>query len=208
MARLPVIVVLCLLFPSAYAQQNTANTAPPAAQSCVACHGAQGQGTGSYPHLAGLGEAYFKRQLDAFASGERVNAIMKPIASGLSEEQRQALAGYFSALAMQPGGGQAGEAPTGPGRELALHGRWQQDLPACVQCHGPGGLGIGTDFPPIAGQPAGYLRNQLKAWRSGDRPAGPQGLMGHIAEQLDADDLKAVAEYFASLPAAKEANNE
>ncbi|QJX03011.1 hypothetical protein HML84_19450 [Alcanivorax sp. IO_7] len=49
MARLPVIVVLCLLFPSAYAQQNTANTAPPAAQSCVACHGAQGQGTGSYP---------------------------------------------------------------------------------------------------------------------------------------------------------------
>ncbi|UWN51231.1 hypothetical protein ASALC70_03457 [Alcanivorax sp. ALC70] len=32
--------------------------------------------------------------------------------------------------------------------------------------------------------------------------------MGHIAEQLDADDLKAVAEYFASLPAAKEANNE
>ncbi len=68
--------------------------------------------------------------------------------------------------------------------------------PAC-NAMAPAGSVLARIFP-IAGQPAGYLRNQLKAWRSGDRPAGPQGLMGHIAEQLDADDLKAVAEYFAS----------
>lgn len=207
MARWLVILGLCLLFPTAFAQQSPGG-APAAAGSCVACHGPEGQGTGAYPHLAGLGEAYIRRQLDAFASGERANAIMKPIASGLSESQRQAVAAYFSGLSPVPADAAAGAPPDGPGRTLALHGRWQQDLPACVQCHGPGGQGIGEDFPPLAGQPAAYLEDQLKAWRAGNRPAGPQGLMGHIAERLDEDDLKAVAAYFAALPAAGEVGDD
>ena len=205
MARLSVTLGLCLLFSCAFAQQ----TPPPAASSCVACHGQEGQGAAAFPHLAGLGEAYIRRQLDAFASGERVNATMKPMASGLSEAQRQAVAAYFSSLKMPPAAADSPEPPDGPGRELAVHGRWDQGLPACVQCHGPDGRGIGEDFPPLAGQPAGYLEDQLKAWRAGQRPVGPQGLMGHIAERLDADDLKAVAEYFAALPAApKESGHE
>mgnify|MGYP003109709771 CR=1 FL=1 len=205
MARLSVTLGLCLLLSCAFAQQ----TPPPAAGSCVACHGQQGQGAAAFPHLAGLGEAYIRRQLDAFASGERANATMKPVASGLSETQRQAVAAYFSSLKMAPADSASAEPPDGPGRELAVHGRWDQELPACVQCHGPDGRGIGEDFPPLAGQPAGYLEDQLKAWRAGQRPAGPQGLMGHIAERLDADDLKAVAQYFAALPAApKESGHE
>lgn len=210
MTRNLIVVGLCLLFSAASAQQESATDVAPLVQTCVACHGPQGQGVGTYPRLAGLGEAYMKRQLDLFASGERADAIMKPIASGLSEEQRQRVARYFSELPVQPGE-QAGtdDMLDHPGRTLAIHGDWQRDFPACVQCHGPGGRGIGEDFPSLAGQPAGYLEDQLRAWRSGERAAGPMGLMGHIAEQLDEEDLEAVADYFASLPAVKEeATNE
>lgn len=199
MARFLVTAGLGLMLAVAAAADVT-----PAIQSCVACHGPEGQGVSSYPRLAGLGEAYFKRQLDAFANGERVDAIMKPIASGLSEEQRQEIARYFSELPVKPDGGDSvDETAEHPGKALALHGRWQQDFPSCVQCHGPAGRGIGEDFPSLAGQPADYLENQLKAWHSGERSAGPMGLMGHIAEQLSNEEMKAVADYFASLSATK-----
>lgn len=208
MARYLVIASLWLLIPLAVAQEKPADV-PSAVQSCAACHGPEGQGVAPNPRIAGLGAAYINRQLNAFASGERISGIMKPIASGLSEQQRRTAAQYFSELPILPGDGDdAFDAAGHPGRTLALHGDWQQGIPACVQCHGPGGRGIGENFPPLARQPASYLENQLKAWRSGDRAAGPMGLMGHIAEQLDEEDLKAVAEYFASLPAIEESNNE
>lgn len=209
MGRSLIIAGLCLFFSVVAAQEEPAKDITSTVQTCVACHGPEGQGVGSYPRLAGLGEAYTKRQLDFFANDERVDAIMKPIASGLSEEQRQQVARYFSELPVQPGEQAKTDNADHPGRTLAVHGDWQRDFPSCVQCHGPGGRGIGEDFPPLAGQPATYLEDQLRAWRSGERTAGPMGLMGHIAEQLDEEDLKAVADYFASLPVVtEEANNE
>ncbi|MBG12956.1 MAG: cytochrome c4 [Alcanivorax sp.] len=209
MARCLVFTGLWLVFSTALAQQTPGTDVVSAVQSCAACHGPEGQGVDPYPRLAGLGQAYLKRQLDSFADGDRINAIMKPIASDLSAEQRQQIARHFSELPVQPDDS-AGvdDTENHPGRILALHGRWQEDLPACVQCHGPGGRGIGESFPSLAGQPASYLEDQLKAWRSGQRKAGPMGLMGHIAERLDEEDLKAVAEYFASLSAVKEAGDE
>ncbi|HEY5264081.1 MAG TPA: c-type cytochrome, partial [Steroidobacteraceae bacterium] len=43
-----------------------------------------------------------------------------------------------------------------------------------------------------------YLENQLRAWQSGTRSAGPQGLMGGIAGKLSAADIHAVAAVFAA----------
>ena len=38
----------------------------------------------------------------------------------------------------------------------------------CTTCHGQSGQGTGNDyFPRIAGKPAGYLYNQLVAFRDG-----------------------------------------
>src|SRR5215468_4359285 len=43
-------------------------------------------------------------------------------------------------------------------------------LRACVPCHGRQGEGTSNDyFPRLAGKPAGYLMNQLVAFRDGRR---------------------------------------
>ncbi len=87
------------------------------------------------------------------------------------------------------------------GEALARHGRWSQGLPACAQCHGPEGLGVGASFPQIAGQPAAYIANQLRAWQQGSRADDPLGLMHGVALRLAAGDVDSVAAYYASRPA-------
>ena len=185
---------------AALAAKGNGSGAPP----CSSCHGEQGQGNaeGGFPRLAGLGESYMKRQLDAFANGERQNAVMAPIAKALQPAERTAAAGYYAKLPVRTT--LAHEAPSGPGAVLATQGRWNKDIvPACVQCHGPHGIGVGDAFPPLAGQPAAYLGEQLRAWQRGARPPGPLGLMKAIAGRLAPADIDAVAQYFGGIAQAQ-----
>jgi cytochrome c553 len=67
----------------------------------------------------------------------------------------------------------------------------------CVTCHGQQGQGTSSDyFPRIAGKPAGYLLNQLRAFRDGSRRYAP---MNYLVAYLSDDYLREIAEYFASL---------
>ena len=181
-----------------------------AAPACQTCHGAAGEGIAQsgFPRLAGLGASYMGRQLDAFADGTRVNAVMMPIAKALSVADRAAVSAYYAALPVPVA--PAAALPTAPasapaaalvGATLATGGRWADKLPACEQCHGPGGRGVGSDFPALAGQSASYLANQLTAWKTGARPPGPMGLMAVVAKKLSEADVRAVADHYASLPA-------
>lgn len=168
------------------------------APACASCHGSQGQGSSAFPHLAGTGATYLREQLDAFAAGTRRNAIMQPIAQALTPEQRGQVAAYYAALpATLRGPDRAASQPSEAGAWLATRGRWADELPACAQCHGPGGSGVGANFPPLAGQPARYIAQQLKAWQDGSRPAGPLGLMQAIARKLKDPDVQAVSDYYA-----------
>lgn len=172
-----------------------------AAAACASCHGSRGEGGGAFPRLAGTGGAYLREQLEAFATGQRKNAIMQPIAQALSAQQRAELAAFYASLPQQVRAEDA--APKNAddvGAWLATRGRWDVDVPACAQCHGPGGAGVGASFPPLAGQPAAYLEQQLKAWRTGDRPPGPLSLMQVLARKLSDADIKAVSIYYAELP--------
>lgn len=180
------------------AQGNGKGAAP-----CLSCHGAHGNGEADagFPRLAGLDAGYLQRQLEAFADGSRSNPVMKLQASALTEAERAALARYFSQLsAKAPAGAPAAPAkdPDVLGETLALRGRWSQQLPACVQCHGPHGGGVGANFPPLAGQPASYLAAQLKAFREGSRHNDPMGLMRGIGRSLDDRDIDAVSQWFAA----------
>jgi thiosulfate dehydrogenase len=152
------------------------------------------------PRLAGLPEGYLLRQMQAFATGARASAVMAPIARALSHTQQAQVTGLYARMQSPATGSPAGAdaAELAAGAQLALRGRWQQELPACTQCHGAGGSGVGDWFPALAGQPAGYLRAQLMAWQSGTRPAGPLGLMGPIAAKLSRDDIRAVAAWFSA----------
>lgn len=66
----------------------------------------------------------------------------------------------------------------------------------CVTCHGQNGQGTADGyFPRIAGKPAGYLYNQLTAFRDGTRSYPP---MNYLVATLPDAYLKEIAEYFSS----------
>jgi len=65
----------------------------------------------------------------------------------------------------------------------------------CVTCHGQEGQGTSNDyFPRIAGKPAGYLYNQLLAFKNGTRRYPP---MNYLVAYLPEEYLREIAEHFA-----------
>ncbi|PYY88612.1 cytochrome c4 [Pseudomonas sp. TKO26] len=180
----------------------TQGGAQPGATACLACHGADAMGLApaGFPRLAGLPAGYLAKQLHDFRSGARNNPVMQPLAKALSEEEITAVT---ATLAAMPGPQtlqtHRSQSASGVGERLALRGAWERQVPECVSCHGPGGVGVGVAFPPLAGQPASYLVAQLNAWRDGTRHNDPNDLMGHVAKSLTGDEVTAVADYFAQL---------
>lgn len=68
-----------------------------ASATCAACHGADGNSTiPTNPKLAGQYESYLVHALKAYRSGDRKNAIMSGFAAGLSDQDIEDLAAYFS----------------------------------------------------------------------------------------------------------------
>ncbi|MFQ5938029.1 MAG: c-type cytochrome, partial [Acidiferrobacterales bacterium] len=65
---------------------------------CVGCHGADGKGNTPNPPLAGLRKEYFVQQLQDFKSGARQHAMMKMLASKLSDDDMADLAAYYALL--------------------------------------------------------------------------------------------------------------
>ncbi|WP_028941875.1 c-type cytochrome [Pseudomonas vranovensis] len=178
----------------------------PAAMACLGCHGPDGKGMAAagFPRLAGLPAAYLSKQLHDFRDGTRKNPIMEPLAKALSDEEIQAVTTTLAAMPSDPVADtrrrqMAGDAT----QKLALYGDWSRKLPGCVQCHGPGGVGVGEHFPPLAHQPAAYLVAQLNAWRDGSRRNDPNQLMVGVAKAMSDEEIKAVADYFAN-PASPE----
>ncbi|OOC50299.1 c-type cytochrome [Thioalkalivibrio versutus] len=67
--------------------------------TCVACHGAQGQGTPVFPKLAGRDAEYIADKLVRYRAGETVGdqtALMAPNAANLSDEDIADLAVYVA----------------------------------------------------------------------------------------------------------------
>ena len=68
-------------------------------------------------------------------------------------------------------------------------------MQGCVTCHGQSGQGTSNGvYPRIAGKPAGYLYNQLEAFRDGTRKYAP---MNYLVAYLPDSYLREIAEHFA-----------
>jgi len=72
----------------------------------------------------------------------------------------------------------------------------RQKAQACAVCHGPKGLSVAPDAPNLAGQPALYLGNQLRAYRGGARK---HEVMTVMAKPLSDDDIQNLAAWFAAI---------
>jgi len=171
------------------------------ATACQTCHGADGRGTAAagFPRLAGLDAGYIEQQLQNFRSGKRSNPIMQPIAESLSKKEVPLLAAYYAALPIPASAAEGGDqALLSKGEILATHGDWDREIPACFQCHGPDGKGMGSTFPAISGQSATYISSQIDAWKSGTRANDPVGLMKSVADKLSVDQVEAVSAFLAN----------
>ncbi len=184
------------------------SASPPEVASCLACHGAQGEGMAAagYPRLAGLSAEYITGQLNAYIDGRRVNAVMRPMAMPLTATQIQGIATFFSSLPApaQPSTPLTDATQNALGQQLAEHGDWNAGIPACFNCHAPGGVGLPPAFPPIVGQPATYSESQIQAWKNGTRQGAPQNLanalMHSVALRMNDTQTKAVSAWLAAQP--------
>ena len=67
---------------------------------------------------------------------------------------------------------------------------------ACTVCHGPIGVAVAPDTPNLAGQPASYIEEQLKAYRGGTRK---HEIMTLMAKPLSDADVANLAAWFSSI---------
>lgn len=73
------------------------------------------------------------------------------------------------------------------------------DSQLCSVCHGPGGTTSSELFPQLAGQPAAYLVNQMRAFRDKSRSdQNAKRFMWGISARLSDDDIASLAAYYQS----------
>jgi len=84
--------------------------------------------------------------------------------------------------------------------DVAL-GRAKADV-ACALCHGPTGQATLPNAPNLAGQPAIYVSEQLKNYRSGKRQ---NEVMGVIAKQLTDIEISQLAAWYSAIKVTVEA---
>lgn len=67
----------------------------------------------------------------------------------------------------------------------------------CMTCHGAYGLSTMPNAPHLAGQPAIYIEEQLKQYRSGKRA---NEVMAVMAKPLTDKEIENLAAWYASIP--------
>jgi len=192
-----------------HAQVKPAPTVDPArgqqiaSQVCAACHGGDGNSTGTAnPRLAQQHSDYLYKQLLDYTVRQgqqrpmRENAIMNGIASQLSDDDKRNVSAWFA--------GQVAQLNTARnkltlelGQRIWRAGLPEKSLPACSGCHNPAGLGIPVQYPRLAAQHAEYVEATLKDFRQGTRRNNPA--MQEIAAKLSDNEIRAVADFVQGL---------
>lgn len=166
-------------------------------QVCGACHTADGsRGSPANPILQGQIPEYLVKQLQDFKSGKRENAIMKGMATPLSDADMVNVAAFYASKEAKPGFAKSKDTVL-LGERIFRGGLADRHVPACAGCHTPNGVGIPVQFPRLAGQHADYAEAQLVAFRVGARKNAP--MMIGVAAKMSDREIKAVADYMAGL---------
>jgi sulfide dehydrogenase cytochrome subunit len=182
-----------------------ATTAAPAGdfvklvQSCEHCHGKDGNSTTpDVPIIAGFSYEGFLNTIDVFREGDRIarefhkpgepETVMNDIAKGLSDEDAQNLADYFSKRDFKP-------AQQSVNTELARRGEVIHKK-SCERCHTDNGAHPVEDAAILAGQWTPYLRRQFDNFLSGKRMV-PRSMLRRI-KKLSKEDVEALLQFYAS----------
>lgn len=167
---------------------------------CAACHGGPGVDAQSgVPSLNEQYPEYIKKQLAAFAAppgapNYRVSPVMASIARALTDADRDNVAAWYAVSWRKPSKPRD-LSRVALGEQIFLHGKPEDDLPACAACHRMDATGIRPDFPNLAAQDPVYVENELRNW---ERLRGHRGkLMSIIAPRVKPEMMGPIADYLA-----------
>jgi cytochrome c553 len=116
---------------------------------------------------------------------------MRDVARFLDSHERVQVSAYYAALppkALLPATGEPVAATT-----AALYAR------ACQECHGDEGVGT-ANGPPLNGQPAFYLAQQLQDWQVSKRRNDGDHAMLRVAQLLGPAEVTQLSLYLARFP--------
>ena len=203
-SRFIVTFIACLVALPAFAAGD-ATVGRSKSQVCAGCHGADGNAAiPNYPKLAGQHANYLVKQMQAFKSGKRNDAIMKGQVANLKDQDMQDLAAYFASQKATMGAA-SDKAQRVFGERLYRGGNETKGIAACMSCHAPNGTGNQpAKFPALSGQNAAYTLKSLKDYRAGkirafDDKDDAGKIMRDIAKKMSDAEMEAVAHYIAGL---------
>jgi cytochrome c553 len=170
---------------------------------CAKCHeaGLIGSPDGDAPNLTLQTAPYLFETLHAFHLNKRHNSQMVEMARNLTTPEIESLAAFIGAMPPVARPQELDAAAIARGKELALNGDPDRELPACTTCHAAAVVEALPLFARLDGQSAIYLERRLKELDSA-YSAQTAGLnpMFPIARKLTAAERADLAAYFASLP--------
>jgi cytochrome c553 len=162
---------------------------------CSTCHGPTGQSSNAdFPKLAGQNADYLVRQMFNFQTRARKSTEMEKEMAGLTGNDIEELANYFSRQQLVPVVRQD-MALSEAGKKFYMTGSPERGISACAVCHGEKARGTRL-LPRVAGQHARYLAIQLRRYAEQSR-ATDQMLMHSVASKMTEDEIWAVS-YFLS----------
>lgn len=170
---------------------NAQAQAPERAQSCAACHGADGNSQiAGTPSIAAQPRVFLENYLVMTREGIRGSQVMQGLLKGVPDKDIVALAKHFSAL--------NAAAPKDPvDRKLFNRGRDIAAKNRCASCHDTGFRGK-EQMPRLAGQREEFLAEVMLQYRQNKRPGGDT-MMNAALHGIPEADFKALAHYFSRL---------
>ncbi len=169
---------------------------------CIGCHGIKGYQASfpevyKVPMISGQSAKYIAAALAAYKAGDRKHPTMRGISESLTDQDVADIAAFYAGHGN--GGKQLADKPS---REPNAQVAALLQKAACASCHGANfSKPIDPSYPKISGQHADYLFVALKAYKTENNPAVGRnnGVMSAIAKQYSNAELKALANYMASL---------
>jgi cytochrome c553 len=168
---------------------------------CIGCHGIVGYQASfpeihKVPMISGQNAKYIVAALQGYAKGDRKHPTMRSIATSMSEQDMADVAAFYEQQVKLPAAPDSVPAAPANVAELLTKG-------ACVSCHGANfSKPIDPSYPKIAGQHADYLTVALKAYKTerNNNVGRSNGVMAGQVKQFSNAELKAIANYIATLP--------
>ncbi|HIG65220.1 MAG TPA: cytochrome c4 [Methyloprofundus sp.] len=183
-----------------------------------------------FPKLAEQNEDYLVKQLEAFKDGSRSDTTMNSMVVGLSEQDMQDIAAFYAAQAVSENplpqvnpddlddidddNSLSESAKTAAkqalqdrqkalmtmGYDVYRNGNLDNEISACIACHGPNGEGNEpAAFPALKGQHAGYLAKTLTDFKTDKRSNNPDNMMHMIAKKMNEEEITAISYYVSAI---------